>query len=100
LDPKKKKRNEEASKMSRSFLSLSFLSFFLCALCYFHLDSAMLMTLLAMASRFFITIAMNTGIQYTVELIPTQLRGQGTGVVHITGHGATFFAPFILYLVH
>lgn len=61
-------------------------------------SSAMLMTLLAMASRFFITIAMNTGIQYTVELIPTQLRGQGTGVVHITGHGATFFAPFILYL--
>nr|CAH0104187.1 unnamed protein product [Daphnia galeata] len=61
-------------------------------------NSAMLMTLLAMASRFFITIAMNTGIQYTVELIPTQLRGQGTGVVHITGHGATFFAPFILYL--
>jgi hypothetical protein len=60
----------------------------------------MLMTLLAMASRFFITIAMNTGLQYTVELIPTQLRGQGTGVVHITGHGATFFAPFILYLVH
>jgi hypothetical protein len=53
-----------------------------------------------MASRFFITIAMNTGLQYTVELIPTQLRGQGTGVVHITGHGATFFAPFILYLVH
>ncbi|XP_045031392.1 solute carrier family 22 member 5 isoform X2 [Daphnia magna] len=63
-----------------------------------RLGSAMLMTLLAMASRFFITIAMNTGIQYTVELIPTQLRGQGTGVVHITGHGATFFAPFILYL--
>ncbi|EFX83170.1 hypothetical protein DAPPUDRAFT_48504 [Daphnia pulex] len=61
-------------------------------------SSAMLMTLLAMASRFFITIAMNTGLQYTVELIPTQLRGQGTGVVHITGHGATFFAPFILYL--
>lgn len=57
------------------------------------------MTVLAMASRFFITIAMNTGIQYTVELIPTQLRGQGTGVVHITGHGATFFSPFILYLV-
>lgn len=57
------------------------------------------MTFFAMASRFFITIAMNTGIQYTVELIPTQLRGQGTGIVHITGHGATFFAPFILYLV-
>ncbi|XP_059350997.1 organic cation transporter-like protein [Daphnia carinata] len=59
---------------------------------------AMMMTVLAMASRFFITIAMNTGLQYTVELIPTQLRGQGTGVVHITGHAATFFAPFILYL--
>ena len=57
------------------------------------------MTVLAMASRFFITISMNTGIQYTVELIPTQLRGFGTGAVHITGHGATFFAPFILYLV-
>jgi MFS family permease len=79
-----------------SVTSTSDISFLL--LCY--LGSAMLMTLLAMASRFFITIAMNTGLQYTVELIPTQLRGQGTGVVHITGHGATFFAPFILYLVH
>lgn len=59
----------------------------------------MTMTVLAMASRFFITISMNTGIQYTVELIPTKLRGQGTGIIHITGHGATFFAPFILYLV-
>lgn len=80
----------------KTVTSCPFLSFF-----FFHLllGSAMLMTLLAMASRFFITIAMNTGIQYTVELIPTQLRGQGTGVVHITGHGATFFAPFILYLV-
>lgn len=58
------------------------------------------MTVLAMASRFCITIAMNTGLQYTVELIPTQLRGQGTGIVHITGHCATFFAPFILYLVN
>jgi hypothetical protein len=59
----------------------------------------MLITVLAMASRFFTTTAINSGLQYTVELIPTQLRGQGTGVIHITGHGATFFAPFILYLV-
>ena len=55
--------------------------------------------IMALAGRFFITIAMNTGVQYTVELVPTQLRGQGVGIVHITGHCATFFAPFILYLV-
>ncbi|XP_046460210.1 solute carrier family 22 member 13-like [Daphnia pulex] len=60
--------------------------------------SAMLITVLAMASRFFTTTAINSDLQYTVELIPTQLHGQGTGVIHITGHGATFFAPFILYL--
>jgi hypothetical protein len=63
------------------------------------LGYSLTIALLAMAGRFFITIAMNTGVQYTVELVPTQLRGQGVGVVHITGHCATFFAPFILYLV-
>lgn len=31
---------------------------------------------MAMLGRFCITIAMNAGIQYTVELVPTQLRGR------------------------
>lgn len=63
------------------------------------IDQTLAIAIMALAGRFFITIAMNTGVQYTVELVPTQLRGQGVGVVHITGHCATFFAPFILYLV-
>lgn len=60
---------------------------------------AMWTAITAMAGRFFATIAMNAGVQYVVELVPTELRGQGVGFVHITGHCATFFAPFILLLV-
>jgi len=76
---------------------------------------------MAMVGRFFAAITVNAGTQYNVEIVPTQLRGitlllllvifslfilyfsiiigQGVGLIHIVGHGATFFAPFILYLV-
>lgn len=63
-----------------------------------HPEFPLTIATMAMLGRFCITIAMNAGIQYTVELVPTQLRGQGVSVVHIMGHCATFFVPFILYL--
>merc|ERR1712037_675416 len=37
----------------------------------------------AMAGRFFATYAMNTGFQFSVEVLPTTLRGQGMAVVHL-----------------
>lgn len=63
------------------------------------IDWTLTMALLAMIGRFCVTVVINGAIQYTVELMPTQLRGQGVSAIHISGHGATFFAPLILYLV-
>ncbi|XP_059485227.1 solute carrier family 22 member 1-like isoform X2 [Neocloeon triangulifer] len=53
---------------------------------------------MAGCGRFCITMAMNTGLQYCVELLPTQLRGQGVNLVHIAGHISTFGGPLIVYL--
>jgi len=62
------------------------------------MDWPLTTALLAMVGRFCVTVVINGAIQYTVELMPTQLRGQGVSAIHIAGHGATFFAPLILYL--
>ncbi|XP_071451670.1 solute carrier family 22 member 21-like isoform X2 [Hetaerina americana] len=53
---------------------------------------------LAAGGRFCVTMAMNTGLQYCVEVLPTQLRGQGVNLVHIAGHFATLASPLIVYL--
>ncbi|XP_046395952.1 solute carrier family 22 member 21-like isoform X2 [Ischnura elegans] len=52
----------------------------------------------AAGGRFCVTMAMNTGLQYCVEVLPTQLRGQGVNLVHIAGHFATLASPLIVYL--
>lgn len=55
--------------------------------------------MLASGGRFAITMAMNTGLQYSVELLPTEVRGQGVNFVNISGHLATIAAPLIVYVV-
>lgn len=49
-------------------------------------------------SRFGINVAYNSGAQYAVELIPTEVRGQGVSTIHVAGYIASFFSPQILYL--
>jgi len=61
--------------------------------------SPLAVVVMAGCGRFCITMAMNTGLQYCVELLPTQLRGQGVNLVHIAGHISTFGGPLIVYLV-
>ncbi|XP_065350727.1 solute carrier family 22 member 1-like [Cloeon dipterum] len=61
-------------------------------------SSPLAVVILAGCGRFCITMAMNTGLQYCVELLPTQLRGQGVNFVHIAGHFSTFGGPLIAYL--
>ena len=83
------------------------------------IDQTIAIAVMAMVGRFFAAITINAGTQYNVEIVPTQLRGitlllfdnvslfysfrliigQGVGLIHIVGHGATFFSPLILYLV-
>ncbi|CAL4127331.1 unnamed protein product, partial [Meganyctiphanes norvegica] len=59
-------------------------------------DSAILVA--AMFGRFLITMAINVGLQYQCEIIPTVIRGQGIGVLHTLGFVASFFSPYIVYL--
>ena len=49
--------------------------------------------------RFFATYAMNVGFQYTVEVMPTCLRGQGIALVNMMSMVSQMAAPYIVYSV-
>jgi OCT family organic cation transporter-like MFS transporter 4/5 len=54
---------------------------------------------LSIVGRFGVTIAYNSGAQYTTELIPTCVRAQGVAAAHVAGYALTFFSSYILYTV-
>ena len=49
--------------------------------------------------RFFATYSMNVGFQYTVELMPTCLRGQGIAMVNMMSMLSQMASPYIVYSV-
>ena len=49
--------------------------------------------------RFFATYAMNVGFQYTVEVMPTCLRGQGIALVNVMSMVSQMGSPYIVYSV-
>ena len=49
--------------------------------------------------RFFATYSMNVGFQYTVELMPTCLRGQGIALVNMMSMVSQMASPYIVYSV-
>ena len=49
--------------------------------------------------RFFATYSMNVGFQYTVEVMPTCLRGQGIALVHMMSMVSQMASPYIVYSV-
>ena len=49
--------------------------------------------------RFFATYAMNVGFQYTVEVMPTCLRGQGIALVNVMSMVSMMASPYIVYSV-
>ena len=49
--------------------------------------------------RFFATYSMNVGFQYTVELMPTCLRGQGIALVNMMSMVSLMAGPYIVYSV-
>jgi len=55
--------------------------------------------ILAMLGRFFATYAMNTGFQFTVEMLPTQLRGQGMALFNVMSMFSSMASPLIVYSV-
>lgn len=54
---------------------------------------------MAVLGRFMMTMAMNVGIQYPVEVLPTVARGSGNGLIHTLGNISAFISPYIVYLV-
>jgi len=60
-------------------------------------DNFLLVTIFAMIGRFFITYSMNTSAQISLEVVPTQLRGQGTALANVFAQISNFFAPQIVY---
>lgn len=57
-----------------------------------------LLATLSIIGRFGVTVAYNSGAQYATELIPTCVRAQGVGAVHVAGYALTFFSSYILLL--
>ncbi|XP_042868887.1 solute carrier family 22 member 5-like [Penaeus japonicus] len=53
---------------------------------------------LAMVGRFLITMSINVGLQYKVEVLPTVARAQGMAFIHTTGFLAAFLSPYVVYL--
>ena len=53
-----------------------------------------------LAGRFFTTYAMNVGFQFTVEVMPTCLRGQGSALVNVMSTLAQMASPYIVYSVN
>jgi len=60
-----------------------------------HIDLAV--TILGILGRLFIVYAMNTAAQLSLEVVPTQLRGQGNALATVCAQVANFFAPQIVY---
>ena len=55
--------------------------------------------ILFLVGRFFSTYAMNVGFQFTVEVMPTCLRGQGNALVNVMSMVSQMASPYIVYSV-
>merc|ERR1719491_457385 len=65
--------------------------------CAWLMDFPVAQAVLAMVGRFFATYAMNTGFQFSVEVLPTTLRGQGMALVHLMSMVSQIASPQIVY---
>ncbi|CAL4098669.1 unnamed protein product, partial [Meganyctiphanes norvegica] len=61
-------------------------------------DNFTVVLAVAMVGRFLITMSLNVGQQYTVEVLPTVARAQGNGAIHTLGFLAIAASPSIVYL--
>ena len=62
-------------------------------------DTTGLLTTFAMLGRFFVTYALQAGMQFQFEVFPTQLRAQGSAVASVCVMVFQFFIPYIVYSV-
>jgi MFS family permease len=61
-----------------------------------HLDSPMSLFWAGLATNFLITGSFGTGLGYTAELFPTQIRGTGVGASFTFGLAVASLAPMIM----
>lgn len=61
-------------------------------------DNTLAVMVMAFVGRFLITVTMNVGHQYPVEVLPTVARGQGMGTMQTLGFASAFASPYIVYL--
>ena len=64
-----------------------------------YLNDASSLFWVGLVTNFLITGSFGTGLGYTTELFPTQIRGTATGAAFAVGSGAGAFAPAILGMV-
>ena len=60
-----------------------------------HSNVQALVATFAFIGCFFAQNSMNSCFQHTLELLPTEVRGQGAAFVNVVAHAATFFGPYI-----
>lgn len=53
---------------------------------------------LIISGRFFVNFSYNIGMQYCAEILPTVVRAQGVGFIHIMGYVASIMSPVVVYL--
>src|SRR5262249_5511205 len=64
-----------------------------------YLNDATGLFWVGLVTNFLITGSFGTGLGYTTELFPTQIRGTATGAAFAVGSGVGAFAPAILGVV-
>ncbi|XP_064077366.1 organic cation transporter protein-like [Macrobrachium nipponense] len=63
-----------------------------------HEENTTMILVLALIGCFLVTMAINVGQQYQVEVLPTVARTQGMGAIQTVTFGATLSSPYIVYL--
>ena len=61
------------------------------------IDNVLWLTILAMLGRGFITYSINTAAQISLEVVPTELRGQGSALANVCAQASMFFAPQVVF---
>merc|ERR1719310_2663491 len=66
-------------------------------ICAFVKEYHVAQILMFLTGRFFATYAMNVGFQFSVEVMPTCLRGQGIALVNVMSMVSQMASPYIVY---
>lgn len=57
----------------------------------------LVVTVLTMFGRFFVTYALNTAFNIALEIVPTVVRGQGVAVARLLSCVAVFSSPYVVF---